>query len=334
MTRHDKITEMLSLIDVPPSEMMLARRNYEKLSEAEIDDRLGRLRGSARVIEAWRTHHHLVRTAASASATDWVEKGVPQAPVLAADAAPGSIIVRHRSRKRPTAFDAGESDWFHQYMSTPLEPSAEIRLEDRPGWEFLRNHPLLTASDSPWLAPGELVDALARLANVVKKYQPDVILGLNEGQWIGQALKSHLGLASQLINLSGPADADLDWSQVRPKRPAKIVCVIGHVAKTGLALSEAVAKSRELFQTQQVFGMVLAASTIAAKYFSDARDIRYHQIIGPLDPHSSISFQKFSVTIASTRVLITSSQKLLMKRYPVDPMPWEQHQAPSRRMDA
>jgi len=312
MTHDSKISELLRLIDVPPSEESLVRRNYETLAEAEIDARLARLRGAAEVIDQWKRHHHLTEPAVKDSAIDLpiiegaAPTGTPAAALIPAALAFAAAAVPESPAKTPEVSK--------QRKRTTSKMSA---------WEMIvSQHPLLATRENPQLTPGELLDAVARLANVVKIYKPQVIIGLNEGYQVGRILNDHLGIGARLIKLTGAATS-LNWNSVTPHSETGIICIAGHVAATGKTLSEAIETTRIIFGTDKVFGIVLAASVDAARHFWDAPDVRYHQIFGTLSHHRAVSFGRPPLAALPAKTFINTSQKLIRKRYPVNPMPWD-----------
>lgn len=401
MTRDKKIDEILTLINLPPREFAVARVNYEKLTDLELDARLERLRAGSAVIEEWRKQHRV-----SQPAIDLPQRGASggAAPiVLPTDAAPkqtasalpeGHYVAaggQAAKRLQISGWIRRVRDWREQLAEELIDlvrlirglgPSSQemfgdprllprlaevwnlariggelgssallsaaklsqIQSANAIAKELLRlassnelfasyvdhrlralvaavDHPPLASFEKPRLTPGEFIDAFARVVNVVNAYPPDVIVTLNQASWVGRLLKHHLSLSSPIIPVHGSADTKLQW-HLRgrwPERP--LVCIVGDTAWTGKTLSEAIAGARDQFQTDRVFGVVLAVSKPAAERFGDARDVRYH-LRG--DTISRIAFtRRTSLGEPPSTPVIEVTRRIMRQRYPVDPMPWE-----------
>ena len=421
MTRDEKITEILTLIDLPPREFLAARVNYEKLTDIELDARLARLRAGSAVIAEWRKHHRLITstdigakkeevpevvTDAGAGAVGQAPRGqtIPVIDAIAKSHAAASIaykiVGQDRTRDaKPRGPQSGHlpawvrqvREWREELAEKLAELANIVRKLDTPpvaplaerfllphlvdAWELTHhgralgpsslfaaaklsqqeasnpiatelarlgasnelltalvdyrlravaaaiNHPSLSSTDDPRMTTGEFIDAFSRVVNVVDEYRPDVFVTLNQAHWVGRLLKDHLGLkTAKIVTVHGSAATNLDWGLSNRLPNAALVCVVGDAAWTGATLSMAIAGAREHFQTDRVFGVVLAAS-MEAERFEGARDVQFH-LVG----ETRIKVVQRQIRLkhnSPTDDIIDATRRVMRRRYPVAPMPWD-----------
>jgi len=147
-------------------------------------------------------------------------------------------------------------------VSSLTELGAAVALREI---EQILKHPIMPR-ERAWLGATDTVDALARIENTIARSPPNLFVAVNEGYSISCLVKYHLNLDAPIVILRGSADVGLQWDPDPPFRDLpKTIWVIGHVARTGTTLLQAMAEARDRYSTSRVFGAVLAASTDAAE---------------------------------------------------------------------
>jgi len=371
MERYDKITEIMTLIGLPPSGFDRARTKYESLNDDEIERRLRRFRAGKRVVDEWRRQNGLVQApaeTASTEATDLAAEGTPpewltlaaaataeQAIPVARPRAPSVIMIRPFVQPSRTAGDevafalealavgirafewtsipsgtllgrllrrellsmainASETSSLDLSTRAAIFAAVEHRLHNLS--KIVVKHPAIL-SEHTRLTTDEFVDAVARVSNVVDEYRPDIFVTINEGGSIGRIVKKYLGLKAVVVSVSGSVDTKLTWSALPRRRKVQVVCVVGHVAKTGDTLSRVMSEAARVFGTNHVFGIVLAATMEAAEHFVDAQNVQFHHVAESSEP-VEIPFDQGSVTPE----ILDLARGFMRDRYPVEPMPW------------
>jgi len=348
MTRDDKITQIMALVGVAPSDFDAARRNYMGVDDKEIDSQLSKFREGKSALAEWRKQRGPALPAMPKVAATPGERVIERPEPIAAESDWLGAVSRWRTAvaqnlerlaevirrfdtigrhtadelfqllrlwetarlrgpfRIPELPDSSLSDVFGQHLSQ-IAASNEViaHLADygiRAATTVL-GHPLVPSETSQLTLTG-YTEALARLENVVLDNPPDVIVGLNEGWAIGRTVKDHLGLRADLVALRGTAETQFEWKgRARRSSGPTVVWVVGHVAKTGVTLSKAINEARRVYDTDHVFGTVLAASLEAAQHFEAEPFVRYHQV-------------------TEATPFLDRAREDMRRLYPVEPMPW------------
>ena len=199
----------------------------------------------------------------------------------------------------------------------------------------------MIASGNTRLSATETIRALARLENTVSFYHPNMIFAINEGRTVADVVTSDLKLKIPTITMHGAFDKDLGWDGVVPRvRGSPIICVIGHVTKTGATMSRAMEIVRGKFATARVFGVALASSAKAATILDKGGPFLFHQVgdgnetiklafdanQGVREDGDSFILGGHSKTTADTlpvsRGFLKVVRKEMLEEYPVPKFPW------------
>ena len=201
-------------------------------------------------------------------------------------------------------------------------------------------HPLMSANHPRLTATGT-VDALARLENAVSDYRPDLIVAVNEGRSIAELIKAHLDLDVPIVTVHGSADTRLIWDDAHPHVDrSPVVCVIGHLARTGATMSLTIEQARARYRTGNVFGVVLASSMGAAEHLARQSPFLFHQateasvlISLGFDASTGVTIKSDTYILGGKaadggrslpvpRALLDLARIEMEEEYPVQPLPW------------
>jgi len=202
----------------------------------------------------------------------------------------------------------------------------------------LLKHPPLQA-DVPMITRTGMIEAMARVANVITHYKPDLIVaGKEEGHSVARALAFDLRMSElPILIFSGHHDTALSWTP--PEQPVatpRTIAVIGSLGFSGRTMYRVTQEMRERYGTERVYNVVLVATQNAVAEIAPVGRLVYHQLtaasppklrefnpvvgikIGPVgymvqskDENSSITFDELKI-----------SRRELERIFPPEPPPW------------
>jgi hypothetical protein len=189
--------------------------------------------------------------------------------------------VMKASEDRPVSTESKESsERIDRFVTRQLSKIEVLELTAasvaRPEISNILSHPVLPVNRN-WLSTANTLDALARVINAISKRPADLIVAVNEGLSVAQVVKGHLGLKADIVIVKGDNKNGLvfDNTSVFENKSFSTIWVVGHLARTGSTLIQTMAEARIRFNTDTVFGAVLAASMEAAENLTE---IYYHQL--------------------------------------------------------
>jgi hypothetical protein len=205
-------------------------------------------------------------------------------------------------------------------------------------------HPLMPHSD-PRLTATATVDALARLENAISDYRPDIIVTVNdEGQSIGKVVVSDLHLDIPVLTVRGSAETKLVWDESIGLQldSSPVVCVVGHLGRTGITMSATIDLARQRYGTPNVFGIVLASTYDAAEQVRKHGPFLFHLIADAavIEPSydttkdtriESDSFvfgaesENADKILEVPRAMLDRARKDMKREFPIEPLFWESY---------
>ncbi len=139
-------------------------------------------------------------------------------------------------------------------------------------------HEFLYRNRSEWatLDERQTIDALARVENDIAQSAPDLIVAMNpEGRAISELIIQDLGLRIPVAMIQGEQN-HLEWRDSGFGSGIQRICIIGHVAWSGVTIDEVIAITRARFQADTVSVAVLAATATAVERIGGLVNFAFH----------------------------------------------------------
>lgn len=271
---HD-ITERLSAaLDGPAAEIRRDLEEIETISEKLVDS----LKGRPEIISE---KHWEIKNLAK------LTKAVSNLGTLVADNFTRNVTAPrlHTAESNQAKTDGKLAKDLEDFMKSTTEVAQlTAYINSRMKAIQFREHPPLpeTSDHRSLLSMSSATDAFARIENFISRNEPDMFIAANaEGATINHVIRHHLNFREKpVIIVAGDSSSDLHWissaeTDSQPLRTPKVVCVVGHLARTGATMAKIIKETKSRYSAERVYGVVLAASEDAINTL-DEFSVEFH----------------------------------------------------------